>query len=115
MQQLLDADPGLRRRFPHKLALPDYTCQDLAKIGSKAAAERFDVVLGEGVEYGLGEIMGACYAHEIGKHNASLPIRLVEEALSRMTERVMTAHEAGGELSEDDLCTLRLEDFAAGC
>ena len=54
----------------------------------------------------------AAYAGEIRKHNASLPIRLVEEALSNMTDRVMLAHEHGAELAEDDLCTLKIEDFA---
>ena len=29
MNLLLDADPGLRRRFPNKLALPDYNPSEL--------------------------------------------------------------------------------------
>ena len=56
--------------------------------------------------------MRVCHASEVKKHNASLPIRLVEEALNNMTNRVMLAHERGDVLSEDDLRTLHLEDFA---
>ena len=107
MNELLDADPGLRRRFPNKLALSDYSCPELACIAAKAATERFDCVLGAGVEAGLAELMRVRHAGEIRKHNASLPIRLVEEALSNMTDRVMLAHEHGAELAEDDLCTLK--------
>ena len=85
MKELLDADPGMRRRFPNRLELPDYSPSELGQIASKAAAERFDCCLGPGVEEGLVEIMRACYSDEVAQHNASLPIRLVEEALSNMT------------------------------
>ena len=111
MNELLDADPGLRRRFPNKLALPDYSCPELAMIAAKAAKERFDCVLGPGVQQSLAELM-RMYHDEIHKHNASLPIRLVEDALSNMTDRVMMAHEHNAELTEDELRTISFEDFA---
>ena len=112
MQELLDADPGMRRRFPNRLALKDYSCPELARIAAKAAAERFDCTLGKGVEAGLAELMRVHHSGEIRKHNASLPIRLVEEALSNMTDRVMLAHEQGTEFEEGDLKTLTLGDFS---
>ena len=56
MDQLLDADPGLRRRFPNKLALPDYSYAELAAIASKACSDRFDCKLGKGVAM---ELVGA--------------------------------------------------------
>ena len=96
----------------YKLSLPDYSFNELARIASKTAVERFDCTLGKGVEEELAELMRVCHADEISKHNASLPIRLVEEALGNMTDRVMLAKEAGACLDEDDLRTLRLEDFA---
>ena len=113
MQELLDADPGLRRRFPNKLELPDYSCHELASIAAKVSAERFECTLGKGVEAELAELMRVYHADEICKHNASLAIRMVEEALSNMTERVMLAHDDGENLADDDLRTLHLEDFAA--
>merc|ERR1719379_1750673 len=41
MQELLQADPGLARRFPHTLNLPDYAPTELGKIAAKVASERF--------------------------------------------------------------------------
>ena len=64
MDELLDADPGLRRRFPNKLALKDYSCPELACIAAKAAKERFDCVLGAGVQQSLAELMRVCHADE---------------------------------------------------
>lgn len=134
MQRLLDADPGLRRRFPHLLALPDYSARELAAIAEKCARERFDVKLGLGVQDQLAELLGSPkFATEVAHHNASLPIRLVEEALSAMAERTMSDVEATqidngedsydefeesrksdkheGEVSEPDLTTLLFKDF----
>merc|ERR550537_1325834 len=42
MQRLLDADPGLRRRFGQTLRLADYTAEELALIAKGVAASRFD-------------------------------------------------------------------------
>ena len=50
METALDADPGLRRRFPHRLHLPDYKPEVLAKIGTAYARSQFDLHLGRGVE-----------------------------------------------------------------
>merc|ERR1719379_244726 len=41
MQCLMKADPGLARRFPNKLVLPDYNGKDLASIAHLTAEERF--------------------------------------------------------------------------
>ncbi len=103
MHRLLDADPGLRRRFPHLLALPDYSARELAAIAEKCARERFDVTLGVGVQDQLAELFGTQkFATEVAHHNASLPIRLVEEALSAMAERTMGDFEAAHSNKEED-------------
>ena len=83
------------------------------------AARRFDVRLGAGVEAALAErFAGPEYAGEVAHHNASLPIRLVEDALANMAERSMLALEAsvaaGGApeaIDPAELSTLRVEDF----
>ena len=112
MQRLLDADPGLRRRFPSALALPNYSASELAQIAAKCARERFDVQLGPGVEERIASLFSnGHYAAEIPHHNASLPIRLVEEALAAMAERTMTAAAVGG--GEADLTTLLFSDFTS--
>merc|ERR1711937_706291 len=43
MKELMRADPGLARRFPTTLNLPDYTASNIARIAEKVARERFAV------------------------------------------------------------------------
>merc|ERR1719379_3227451 len=43
MKELMRADPGLARRFPTTLNLPDYVPSELAEIAAKVASERFAV------------------------------------------------------------------------
>ena len=50
MEGLLNADPGLRRRFPRRLHLQDYDGEALAQIGNKTAKERFQVEFVDGVQ-----------------------------------------------------------------
>ena len=114
MQQLLDSDPGLRRRFPSSLNLPDYSPKELGVIADKVARERFNCQLGEGVQKGIVGLINERYMHAISKHNASLPIRMVEEALTAMADRIMCEKEACQEGNiELDLVTLQIEDFTA--
>merc|ERR1712188_216119 len=54
MEELINADPGLARRFPTVLSLKDYAPTEIAEIAAKVAAGRFDVPLEEGVEESLG-------------------------------------------------------------
>eukprot|EP01045_Picozoa_sp_COSAG04_P043875 COSAG04_NODE_14602_length_562_cov_0.656587_2_plen_82_part_01 len=42
MGSLMRADPGLNRRFPLRLDLPDYSCEEIAQICQKVAHEQFD-------------------------------------------------------------------------
>merc|ERR1719191_853547 len=57
MQELLQADPGLARRFPTTLNLPDYAPSELAEMAGKVATQRFGVPFEEGVEEMLGAWM----------------------------------------------------------
>jgi SpoVK/Ycf46/Vps4 family AAA+-type ATPase len=109
MQCLLDADPGLRRRFPAHVNLPDYTSVELARIAADAARQRFEVQLGEGVEAALADLIRTRHGGEVAKHNASLPIRMVEDALAAMAERTMASLACAD--AKPDLTTLLLEDF----
>jgi hypothetical protein len=213
MERLLDADPGLRRRFPSFLNLPDYTPTELAAIAEKvrsmspymtcvcvcvlcalcacvlacilkkcegirlpfapdfictssafsiyldppfscsiffrlkAARERFSLTLGPGVQAalalsftpddgasfngkrsgfggaggknhgdgggdGAGEVawLGK-YASEVKHANASLPLRLVEHALSAMAERVV---EEAEEEEEEMMAAVMVERAGQG-
>ncbi len=87
MQVLLDADPGLRRRFPTFLNLPNYTAPELAKMASIAAIERFDIKLVDGCEKKLCKYIRKS-TNDMKRYNASLPIILVERAITNMAVRV---------------------------
>merc|ERR1719401_1544228 len=53
MEVLMNADPGLARRFPHALKLPDYAATDIARITRGVAENRLEVPFEEGVEEAL--------------------------------------------------------------
>merc|ERR1719163_470309 len=95
MDELMELDPGLRRRFPGLVELEDYTPAELARIAAKTAAERFDMELAAGLEAALTREIATAHAADIARLNASLPVDLVEAAVMRMTERVTCAEEAG--------------------
>merc|ERR1719191_1291779 len=49
MHKLLVQDPGLSRRFPLRINLPDYNASDLSMIAKKVAMERYSCTLEEGL------------------------------------------------------------------
>lgn len=65
------------------------------------------------MQEGLAGLIATRHRDEIAKHNASLSIRLVEEALSNMAERIMAVQRGvmDDEISKADLQTILLEDF----
>ena len=129
MKRLLDADPGLRRRFPSFLRLKDYSPTDLGRIAEQAARRRFGATFDDGVEAQLVAEIAGKHLASIAKHNASLSIRMVEAALTAMAERVMSEQEsdaidrnmnndmtmmmANDEVSEKQLTTLKFVDFTS--
>merc|ERR1712118_230086 len=50
MAELMKADPGLARRFPKSISLPDYTADEIAAIAKMVAKERFGTPLADGVQ-----------------------------------------------------------------
>merc|ERR1711904_390300 len=89
MHQLLVQDSGLSRRFPLRINLPDYTVPDLALIAKKVAIERYSCTLEEGLVEKLERHIAEQHRAEICTHNASLAVGLVEQAVQRMTCRLM--------------------------
>ena len=100
MDKLLRLDPGLPRRFPHTIHLPDYTPAQIAQIAAETAKQRFDVTLEGGVQGLLEEHFGTVLAHEIPKNNGALAIRLVEEAVGAQACRVHRDSLSGNALTQ---------------
>lgn len=91
MGHLLAQDPGLSRRFPLRLDLPDYTSEELANIVVKVARERFGLSLEEGLVPRIQRHIEEEHRAEIRTHNASLAVRLVERAVEQMTGRLIAS------------------------
>jgi len=92
MRGLMKADPGLARRFPNKLVLPDYNAKDLASIARLTAEDRFNVKFEPGLEDALSaQLESKLSALESSRHNGGLAVRLVEAAVGQMAERLVAA------------------------
>jgi len=89
MNQLLVQDPGLSRRFPLRINLPDYTPNELTQIAVKVAEERFGCKFEGGLQSKLERHIVEQHKAEIPLQNASVSVGLVEQAVERMTCRLM--------------------------
>lgn len=92
MERLLDADPGLRRRFGNRLHLSDYTPEQLAAIAKTVAKERFDLAFCAGLEADLASHLTRRYTSEeiCENGNGGFAVTLAEEAVGRLTSRAVT-------------------------
>merc|ERR1711904_452471 len=88
MEQLMDADPGLRRRFSLVLQLEDYSANDLALICEKTAKEKFKLSFADGLRASLAQHIAKCHGHEINQHNGGLAVTLAERAFRRLAMRL---------------------------
>merc|ERR1711964_553776 len=108
MAKLMDCDPGLRRRFPNTLHLPDYDACELALIAAKTARERFKMHMAEGCKRTVAAIIDKHHAKEVRHHNASLAITMVENSVVALAERIGEA----AVVTDKDLHTLLPVDFS---
>lgn len=109
MADFLRADPGLARRFPYALRLPDYSAEDIARISRRYASSRMGVDFEEGVEGALAKWLGSNMERlQASRHNGGLAVNLTEEALSRMADRVVSSADAAVPIGSH---RLRAEDF----
>eukprot|EP01051_Picozoa_sp_SAG22_P010407 SAG22_NODE_936_length_6422_cov_3.290843_1_plen_1340_part_00 len=107
MGKLMRADPGLPRRFPKEISLPDYTPEQIAHIALNAAGPQFGLRFADDtlVEK-VGKHIGDVHRADIARQNGGLAINLLEQAVNRRLARLM---QAGGGTVADDCLTA--EDF----
>ena len=107
---LVNADPGLNRRFATRLHLPDYSAEELAAIVFKVATEKFDLQFADGLHADLAKMIETRYKpEEIMQHNGGLSIQLIEEAFRRLATRCSLNGISG---KSDEAKILTVEDFA---
>ncbi|HEY8481033.1 MAG TPA: AAA family ATPase [Spirillospora sp.] len=110
MERFLDANPGLKSRFPKVLRFPDYTDDELVTIFEFMAAEA-GFVLAPGT---LEAVRGLVAAHPRGPSfgNARLVRNLLEAAISRQARRITEQDDADpGGVAVSEVGTLRPEDL----
>jgi len=109
MADFLRADPGLARRFPYTLRLPDYSPEDIASIARRYASDRMGVAFEDGVEEGLAQWLHSNMERvHASRHNGGLAVNLTEEALGKMADRVIASADATVPVQDQRLA---LEDF----
>ncbi|MFZ4517069.1 MAG: AAA family ATPase [Microthrixaceae bacterium] len=108
MQAFLDANPGLRSRFPTVIEFPDYTTDELVRI-VRSVGERQRYDLDDGAVAKLRKVLDAA-PRGPGFGNARLARNLFEDAVNRHASRIVRS---GGEPSDADLTHLTAEDLAA--
>ena len=107
MKKLMAMDPGLPRRFPKTLELPNYTPLELARI-TRTTAQQSGFNIDGGALRRLPAQIAQRYASQIASHNGGLAVQLTEAAVGRLLERVVDE-----DMAVDDIAShiLTCEDF----
>ena len=107
MATFIDANPGLRSRFPKTIHFPDYTDDELVAIFA-VIAERNHYSVDEDASAAVRATIAAC-DHGKGFGNARVARNLFEQAVANHASRVV----GQAEHSDEDLTVLRAADIPA--
>ena len=89
MDRLMRFDPGLQRRFPKRLHLPDYSAMELSQICQKYALHRFEKKFDSTLTLkSLEKYMTTFHSTKMPKFNAGLAVEMVENAVQMQTARI---------------------------
>jgi probable Rubsico expression protein CbbX len=111
MDEFFRLNPGMSSRVAHHIDFPDYTLEELRRIGAlMLEAETYEFSAGAGEafrEYLQRRMQQPRFAHARSVRNA------IERARLRHANRVYAAARAGQSLSIDDLKRIEAEDIRA--
>ncbi|GAA0558519.1 AAA family ATPase [Actinomadura livida] len=110
MERFLDANPGLKSRFPKVLHFPDYSDDELVTIFEFMAAEA-GFALAPGILDGVRRLVAA-QPRGSSFGNARLVRNLLEAAISRQARRITAKHDEDPDgVEAAEVGTLRAEDL----
>ena len=110
MRDFLDANSGLRSRFPRMIEFADYTAPELAAI-FRSMAKKNEFVLAPDLDAGLDAAIAKLTAKRDRTFgNARFVRQLFEDATARQATRLAES----GELDAEALKTLALADLSSG-
>lgn len=111
MTRFLDANPGLRSRFPIHIDFPDFTLGELLRIAAAIVASR-EYRLSAAAEETLSRVLAAKLAEGArNAGNARLVRNFIEAAIRRQAVRLLEM----ADLDRLQLMTIESEDFAEKC
>ncbi|HVM20141.1 MAG TPA: AAA family ATPase [Egibacteraceae bacterium] len=108
MQEFIEANPGLRSRFPRTIHFPDYTDDELVAIFA-SMAERHHYSVHDEAREALRQVLQT-YDRGKGFGNARVVRNLFEQAVAEHASRVVDDPEP----TDEDLTVLVAEDIPAG-
>ena len=91
MEELMDADPGLRSRFNTRLHLKDYSCNEISQIAERTAKKK-TFTFDKGLLTGLCKQMKKIYTPlQISQENGRMAVNLVERAIEKLATRLINS------------------------
>lgn len=108
MKEFLDQNEGLKSRISFHLNFPDYTSDELTDILRLMSSKKEYVIEDDAYEY-CQEIFDKAVTEE-NYGNGRYVRNLLEQAIIRQSSRIIS-ESADRELSRDEICILKKEDF----
>jgi len=114
MEELLDADPGLRSRFSTRLHLTDYDAMEIGRIAEYTATKK-NFIFEDGLAEVLGKHIHRVHSKRIAEENGRLAVNLIDRAVEELGVRVVRSHAEGMPMDEikDIMSVLTVADFGA--
>lgn len=107
MDWFIEANPGLRSRFPIHISFPDYSNDELLAIADLMLQQR-QYFLSRGAREEFRFVIEKEHKRHEHSGNARLVRNLIERAIRRQAVRLL---QKNCELSRDDLMVIKREDF----
>ena len=111
---LMNADPGLPRRFRTRIHLNDYTPMEIARIAESSANQRFDLTFEDGLLEALATHVEQHHAEDIPIHNGGLAINLTEQAFQRLATRMVDQSDGSTRFDKGASKVLVPSDYQVG-
>ncbi|MGM9708178.1 MAG: AAA family ATPase [Prevotella sp.] len=111
MDEFLLTNPGLSRRFTHKMHIEDYTAEQLQQIFVSMTAKKNYTIVPEAMDTLTRCIRMKVDAKDQNFGNAGEMVKLFEETKRRLSSRLAEKMSISGQLQKEDFTTILPEDI----
>lgn len=109
MRDFLEQNEGLKSRIAFHLNFPDYSSDELVEILKLLAKKREYTINGDALEYAHEIFTDALRDSNFG--NGRFARNLLDQAIMRQSNRIVTTTPKDKELTKGDMCALIRDDF----